>query len=67
MIVAKDSVKNYINSQVSVVELAERLGVAHSTLYGVAKGNPVSAEIIDKLLEVTGFDFEKGFDRTEDK
>ena len=67
MIVAKESIKHYITSQASVEELAEKLRVAPSTLYSVAKGNNVSSEVVSKLLNETGFDFEKGFNTEEDK
>lgn len=62
IIVAKESIKNFINAQSSVEELADRLKVAHSTLYSVAKGNGVSSDLVAKLLDETGFDFEKGFE-----
>lgn len=61
MITARESIKNYINSQNSVEELADKLKVSPTTLYSVAKGNNVSAEVVSKLLSETGFDFEKGF------
>ena len=65
MIVAKDSIKEFINSQKSVEALAEKLNVVHSTLYSVSKGNNVSSEIVAKLLTETGFDFEKAFEVKE--
>lgn len=65
MIIAKEPIKNFIEAQQSVEILAEKLDVAHSTLYGVAKGNNVSSEIVAKLLKETGFDFEKGFEVKE--
>ena len=65
MIIARESIKNFITSQTSVEELAERLEVAHSTLYSVAKGNNVSGELVAKLLTETGFDFEKAFEVKE--
>lgn len=65
MIVAKDSIKEFISSQQSVEELADKIKVAHSTLYSVAKGNNVSADIVAKLLTETGFDFEKAFEVKE--
>lgn len=65
MITAKDSIKDFINSQKSVEELADKLEVAHSTLYSVAKGNNVSSDLVAKLLTKTGFDFEKAFEVKE--
>ena len=65
MIVAKDAIKDFINSQKSIEDLADNLGVAHSTLYSVAKGNNVSSEVVAKLLTETGFEFEKAFEVKE--
>jgi predicted transcriptional regulator len=62
MIVAQDSIKDFINSQKSIEDLADKINVAHSTLYSVAKGNNVSADVVAKLLNETGFDFEKAFE-----
>lgn len=65
MITAKEPIKNYITSQASVEELADRMKLSPTTLYSVAKGNNVSAEVVSKLLNETGFDFEKGFETNE--
>lgn len=65
MIVAKDVIKDYIGSQKSIEDLADKLKVAHSTLYSVAKGNNVSSDVVAKLLTETGFDFEKSFEVKE--
>lgn len=65
MIVARESMKAFINSQKSVEELAKEMEVAHSTLYSVAKGNSISSDLVAKLLTKTGFDFEKAFEVEE--
>lgn len=65
MITAKEPIKNYITSQASVEELADRMKLSPTTLYSVAKGNNVSADVVSKLLNETGFDFEKGFEANE--
>ena len=66
MIKARESIKSFIISQASLTELADKLNVSPTTLYNVSKGHNVSAEVVSKLLNETGFDFEKGFEATNE-
>ncbi|UOF78284.1 lambda repressor (triple mutanT)/DNA compleX-DNA compleX [Caudoviricetes sp.] len=67
MIKAKDSIKTFITSQLSIVELAERLKVSAPTLYSISNNGNVSSELVAKLLKETGFEFEKAFEIEEEQ
>ena len=70
MIIARESIKLYIKAQPNITKFAENIGVTTMTLYNIIDGNNVSADSIAKLLQVSGFVFEKAFemrDEHEDK
>lgn len=62
MIKASKSLKNYIESQENIEKFCERVELSKSVVYSLLKDTTPSAETIAKLLEVTGFDFEKAFE-----
>lgn len=66
MIVAKDSVKEYVNAQKDWKAFSEEIGIARSTLYNIIEGKNVSSDVVAKLLTKTGFEFEKAFEVKED-
>jgi len=67
MIIAKDSIKIFLKSQPRIETFADKLGVTRATVYNILNGENVSADSIAKLLNVTGFDFEKAFEVKEEK
>jgi hypothetical protein len=67
MIIAKESIKLYIRAQANISKFAESLNMTTMTLYNIMDGNNVSADSIAKLLQVSGFDFEKAFEMKEDQ
>lgn len=62
MIVAKDSIKDFIKNQATLEDLAERLGVSRQTVYNIQIGLNISSEMIEKLMKETGFSFDKSFE-----
>ena len=61
MIKASESLVVYIRAQKAINKLAEKVGISERSLYNILDGDPISSEIIGKLLEATGFSFDKAF------
>ncbi len=62
MITANLTLINYIKSQKSLQEFANKSGVSLRTVYTIIDGKQISADVIAKILTVTGMDFEKAFE-----
>lgn len=62
MISAGKVLKDFIKNQTSIEDLSEKLGVTRQTVYNILNGESISSEMIAKLLNETGFDFEKAFE-----
>lgn len=67
MIIARDSIKVFLKAQPRIEAFADKIGVTRATVYNILNGENVSADSIAKLLNVTGFDFEKAFEVKEEK
>lgn len=65
MIKAKEVVKEYIRAQATIDDLAKTLKVTRQTLHNILNDENVSSEVIGKILEKTGFVFEKAFEIEE--
>ena len=66
MIQASKFLKEYIKSQKSIEEFAGDLEVTRQTIYNVLSGENVSSDMVAKLLNKSGFEFEKAFEVQED-
>lgn len=62
MIYANKTLKSYILGQKDKGDLAEKWGVTKQTVYNILNDDSVSAETIAKILQDTGFEFEKAFE-----
>lgn len=62
MVKASEALKDFIKAQESMDSLVKRSGVSKSVLYGLVAGKQPSGDTIHKMLEVTGFDYEKAFE-----
>ena len=67
MIIARKSIKSYIKAHPSVETFAQKFSVTRQTIYNILDDMNVSSDMISKLLQETGFDFEKAFEVKEDK
>ena len=67
MIKASKALVDFIEAQGSIPELAERLDVTRQTVYNIKNGVDVSSDMVAKILNLTGFDFEKAFEVEESK
>lgn len=65
MLIASKSLKAFIASQKSKNELAEKLEVSRQTLHLIENGSSISSKMVTRLLEITGFEFEKAFEVSE--
>lgn len=62
MITASKILIDFIDGQNSKKDLGERWGCTERTIYNVRTGTyDVSADLIGKIINDTGFDFEKAF------
>ena len=61
MIQASKIMKDFIRGQRSVESLAEDLKVTRQTVYNILGGDNVSSDMVVKLLNKSGFEFEKAF------
>ncbi len=66
MIKAKDVVKDFIKAQPTLESFAKKIGTTRQTLHNILNDENVSSEIIAKILNETGMDFEKAFMVKED-
>ena len=66
MIRASKITKEFIRNQNSIEDFADKLGVTKMTVYTILDNGNVSSAMIAKLLNETGFDFEKAFEVKED-
>lgn len=67
MIVAGRLIHEYIKNQRTLESLASKLGVSRQSVYNVLKQEPLSGDMIAKLLKETGFNFEKAFEVIDEK
>lgn len=65
MIHASKKLVEFINSQNSIEDFADKLGVTRQTVYNILNQEMISSEIIAKIINETGMDFEKAFDINE--
>lgn len=65
MIIASKNLKKYIELQSDKSDFAEKLGISRQMLYNIDNGTNVSDKLRDKIMEVTGFDFETAFEMTD--
>lgn len=66
MVKASKLLLAFIEAQGDKDELAERLGIARRTLYSIERGEDIGhADIVAKILNVTGMEFEKAFEVEE--
>ena len=65
MIKAKDSVKDFIKAQPTLEGFAKRIGTTRQTLHNILNDENVSSEVIAKILDETGFVFERAFEIDE--
>ena len=65
MITASKLLKEFIKSQNSIEELAGKLDVTRQTVYAIISGEKVSSDMVAKILNLTGMDFEKAFEVEE--
>ena len=61
MIKASETLVKYIEGQESITDLAANLKTTRQTIYTIKNGGDVSADMVAKILNETGFDFEKAF------
>ena len=54
--------KEFIEAQTNKVEFSKRAGISLVTVYKILTGNSLEARTIGKLLQVSGFEFEKAFE-----
>lgn len=62
MIQASNTLKEFIKAQNSIEEFAEKLNVTRQTIYNIVGGDKVSSDMVAKILNATGMDFEKAFE-----
>lgn len=62
MIKAKDVVKDYIKAQPTLEGFAKKIGTTRQTLHNIMNDENISSEVIAKILDETGFEFEKAFE-----
>ena len=65
MIKASKNLVMFIEAQESIEALAKDLEVTRQTIYNVKNGSDVSSDMVAKILNYTGFDFEKAFEVKE--
>ena len=65
MIKAKDVVKDYIKAQPTLEGFAKKIGSTRQTLHNILNDENVSSDVIAKIINETGFEFEKAFDVKE--
>jgi DNA-binding XRE family transcriptional regulator len=66
MIKASNKLIKFIEDQLSIEALADRVGVSKPTIYSIKEGNNCSSEVIAKFLSLTGYPFESAFEISED-
>ena len=67
MITASKYLIEFLENQSSIVEYANRIDVAPTTLYNVLKGKDVSSDVVAKILNGTGLKFDSAFEVAEDE
>ena len=65
MIQASKVLKEFIRSQKSIEDFASDLEVTRQTIYNILGGEKVSSDMVAKLLNKTGMEFEKAFEVEE--
>lgn len=61
MIQASKTLKDFIEAQNSIEDFAGKLKVTRQTIYNIIKGENISSDMVAKILNETGMDFEKAF------
>lgn len=62
MIRASSTLKDFIRAQKSVEHFASEIDVTRQTIYNILGGDKVSSDMVVKILNKTGMEFEKAFD-----
>ena len=62
MIKASKVLTDYIEAQENMGEFSDRAKIAKSVIYSVLRGETPSTDTVQKLLNVSGFDYEKAFE-----
>ena len=66
MIVISKLMKEFIESQTSVEDFAKKLDVSRQTVYNILKGDEISSNMMDKLLQQTGLTLDNAFEVKND-
>lgn len=62
MIRASLILKEFIRSQKSIESFADDMDVTRQTIYNILGGDKVSSDMVAKILNKTGMEFEKAFE-----
>ena len=62
MIKATQALKLHIEAQENFTEFCKRAGLSKGAVYAVLTDKTPSTDTVQKLLNVTGFDYEKAFE-----
>lgn len=62
MIIAKQPIIDYIRAKPSITGFAQEVDVTPQTIHNLMNGKNVSSELFCKLMDMTGFEFEKAFE-----
>ena len=65
MIVISKLMKEFIESQSSVEDFAKKLDVSRQTVYNILKGEQLSSDMMDKLIQQTGLTLDNAFEVEE--
>ena len=62
MITASKTLKALMDGQKDRDTFTKKAGISTGTWYRLMNGNDISSEVVGKILNVTGFEFEKAFE-----
>ncbi len=63
MIKASKTLIDYIKAQEKLEEFSSRSKISRNVLYSLMRGKTPSTDTVTKILNITGLDFEKAFEK----